>query len=86
MSGVSLKISHVPQVGNLCCGGLAKYKITHRSANKALPGFLRAEFDERSFTKEETEHVGHDVVHYDHQNGQNEPDQCFEHVLEMTTI
>jgi hypothetical protein len=46
------------------------------------PGLLGAQLDERGLAEEESEHVGHDVVDDHHQDGQDEPDERLEHVLE----
>ena len=52
------------------------------AAHEALPRLLRAELDQRGAAHEEAEHVGHDVVHDDHHDGQDVPDEALEQVLD----
>lgn len=43
------------------------------TADEAFPSLLRTQLDERRFSEEESEHVGHDVVANNHHHGDNEP-------------
>ena len=52
------------------------------SAKVSLPCLFGAEFDERSPTQKEAEHVGHDVVDDHHHDGQDEVNQTLEQVLD----
>ncbi len=62
---------------------LINQSYSYRSSDESLPGLFGAELDERRLAEEEAEHVGHHVVHHHHQDGQDEPDQSLEHVLEI---
>lgn len=53
----------------------------YSATNEALPGLFRRELDESCATEKETKHIGHDVVADDQRNGQQEPDETLEHVL-----
>lgn len=46
------------------------------AANKAFPGLLRAQLDERRLSEEESEHVRHDVVADDHHHRDNKPNHA----------
>lgn len=51
------------------------------ATDEALPGLFGAQLDQGGLAQKEAEHVGHDVIHDNHQDGQDEPNETLEHVL-----
>ena len=52
----------------------------YAAPNKPFPGLLGAQLDEWRLAKEETKHVGHDVIDDDHRHRHDEPDHALEDV------
>jgi len=51
------------------------------TAYESFPCLLGAQLDQGSFSHEESEHVGHHIVHNDHHDRHDEPDEALEHIL-----
>jgi hypothetical protein len=52
------------------------------ATDETFPGLLWAQLDQWSFTEEEAEHVGHDVVADDHHDGDDEPDHAWKEEID----
>ena len=50
------------------------------TSDETFPRFLRAELYERSFSKKETKHVGHDVINDNHWDRNNKPNQALKDI------
>ena len=60
----------------------AEYDGGEGAADEALPGLLGRQLDQPGASKKKAEHVGHDVIADDERDGQQEPDEALEHVLD----
>lgn len=58
----------------------SKENSWNSSSNKAFPGFLGAELNQRSLAKEETKHVCHNIIDNNHGDRDNEPNHSMENV------
>lgn len=63
-----------------CCA-IAEYNCAYPSADKALDGFLRGEFDQLGPAECDSTDVGKDIICNHKRYGDTEPDQPFEDVV-----